>query len=185
MPTSKTARSGDLGEILAHEYIAEELQAEVPIKKLRWKDSRNMALRGDDVVAFNFGVGRLPSKVFKCESKSRATLTNDVMGTIETALNKFKGKPDPHSMIFIADRLREKGHEAKALQIEKMLNGGYNKTLVQQIAFTFSGNDPTQLHAKSMKNYGGMFSRIFIGIHSSGHQSLIKRVYEKVFGNKK
>jgi hypothetical protein len=37
LPKSKAVRSGDLGEILATEYIAENTPYEVPIKRLRWK----------------------------------------------------------------------------------------------------------------------------------------------------
>ena len=50
LPTSKSIRSGDLGEILATEYIAEQMPYTVPIKRLRWKDHRNTAMRGDDVI---------------------------------------------------------------------------------------------------------------------------------------
>lgn len=185
LPTSKMSRSGDLGEVLAHEFIATELAAELPIKKLRWKDSRNMALRGDDVIGFKFGKGRIPNRVFKCESKSRENLNTTVVSTIGDALNKFSGKPDTHSLIFIADRLRESGESAKALQIETMLSDGYKRDIVQQVAFTFSGNDPTELHQNAMKNYRGLISRIFVGIHAVRHQSLIKKIYENVFGKKK
>jgi HxlR-like helix-turn-helix len=45
-PETKSIRSGDLGEILAIEYIGEETPYTVPIKRLRWKDHRNMAMRG-------------------------------------------------------------------------------------------------------------------------------------------
>jgi len=50
LPASKTARSGDFGEILATEYIDARMEYEVPIKRLRHKDDRNNAMRGDDVI---------------------------------------------------------------------------------------------------------------------------------------
>jgi hypothetical protein len=50
LPTSKSIRSGDLGEILATEWIATQGGYQAPIKRLRWKDHRNMAMRGDDVI---------------------------------------------------------------------------------------------------------------------------------------
>jgi hypothetical protein len=50
LPTSKSIISGDLGEILATEYIVDQTAYEVPIKRLCWKDHRNMAMRGDDVI---------------------------------------------------------------------------------------------------------------------------------------
>lgn len=50
MPRSTRARSGELGEILASELVEEHLEFEVPIRRLRYKDGREMALRGDDFV---------------------------------------------------------------------------------------------------------------------------------------
>src|SRR5262245_4390387 len=50
LPENKSIRSGDLGEILAAEYLAGQTDYETPIKRLRWKDHRNMAMRGDDLI---------------------------------------------------------------------------------------------------------------------------------------
>ncbi len=43
-------RSGDLGEILATELVEEEIGLRVPVRRLRYKDGRNMAMRGDDFI---------------------------------------------------------------------------------------------------------------------------------------
>jgi hypothetical protein len=52
LPTTKQIRFGDLGEIYATEWIdAHSGSYRAPIKRLRWKDHRNMAMRGDDVIA--------------------------------------------------------------------------------------------------------------------------------------
>ena len=51
LPTSKSMRSGDLGEILGSEYIEDSTGCEVAVHRLRWKDHRNMAMRGDDIIA--------------------------------------------------------------------------------------------------------------------------------------
>ncbi|MFZ2208000.1 MAG: hypothetical protein WAV22_04970 [Porticoccaceae bacterium] len=46
LPTTKAIRSGDLGEIYATEWIdAHSGGYCAPIKRLRWKDHRNMAMR--------------------------------------------------------------------------------------------------------------------------------------------
>ena len=48
---ARQIRSGDLGEIYATEWIdAHSGGYRAPIKRLRWKDHRNMAMRGDDVI---------------------------------------------------------------------------------------------------------------------------------------
>jgi hypothetical protein len=55
VPTTKIGKSGDLGEILATEYInSGGLPYEVPINRLRWKDSRDLPMRGEDVIGFAF-----------------------------------------------------------------------------------------------------------------------------------
>ena len=50
LPEVKKIRSGDIGEIITTDYIEEKTPFTVPIRNLRWKDHRNMAMRGDDVI---------------------------------------------------------------------------------------------------------------------------------------
>jgi hypothetical protein len=52
LPTQVTIRSGDLGEILCTAYVHEATPFNLGIKRLRWKDHRNMSMRGEDVLAF-------------------------------------------------------------------------------------------------------------------------------------
>src|SRR5690349_1064501 len=75
LPTTKKIRSGDLGEILATEYIKEETGFAVPINRLRWKDHRNMAMRGDDVIGLAHDPGTGQLLFLKAEAKSRASLS--------------------------------------------------------------------------------------------------------------
>ena len=70
LPTGKAIRSGDLGEILATEYVDQETNSRVPIKRLRYKDDQQMAMRGDDVIAVRPGPKRM-TQVLKVEAKSR------------------------------------------------------------------------------------------------------------------
>ena len=74
LPKSKRARSGDTGEILATEVAEQELGYTVPIRRLRWKDGRDAALRGDDIV----GVAHDSSgkvQFLKGESKNLSTIS--------------------------------------------------------------------------------------------------------------
>jgi hypothetical protein len=50
LPQTPQIRSGDLGEIYATEWIDAHSGYRAPIKRLRWKDHRDMAMRGDDVI---------------------------------------------------------------------------------------------------------------------------------------
>ncbi|MEB0139704.1 MULTISPECIES: Hachiman antiphage defense system protein HamA [unclassified Undibacterium] len=52
LPTTKPIRSGDLGEILGTSYLGEFTAFKYGVQRLRWKDHRNMSMRGEDVLAF-------------------------------------------------------------------------------------------------------------------------------------
>ena len=71
--------SGDLGEIYATEWIDVYSGYRAPIKRLRWKDHRNMAMRGDDVIAIQQDVQTQRLRFLKTEAKSRASLTAKVL----------------------------------------------------------------------------------------------------------
>lgn len=42
LPTNKRTQSGDIGELLATEYVNSQTEYTVPVKKLRWKSDRQM-----------------------------------------------------------------------------------------------------------------------------------------------
>jgi hypothetical protein len=109
LPVGKKIRSGDLGEILATEYVSESTIYSVPIRRLRWKDHREMSMRGDDVIAV-----RMPEDVgliefMKGETKSRAALPGAVLTEAREALDRDAGLPSPHALTFVATRFREMG----------------------------------------------------------------------------
>src|SRR5262249_40371884 len=68
LPTTKRTQSGDLGELIATEYIDAQTSFHVPIRKLRWKSDRKMPMHGNDVIAVEKKDGSV--RVLKCESKS-------------------------------------------------------------------------------------------------------------------
>jgi hypothetical protein len=74
---------GDLGEILASELVEEETGFRVPVRRMRYKDGREVAMRGDDFIGVGFD---LEDKLWqlKDESKShaRAEQDHDHAGTL-------------------------------------------------------------------------------------------------------
>ena len=95
LPLSKRGRSGDLGEVLATEFIAERLSYTVPIKRLRWKDHRELPMRGTDVIGIrqNGASGRL--EFLKTEAKSRVLLNASVVSEARDGLKRDNGMPSP------------------------------------------------------------------------------------------
>jgi hypothetical protein len=143
LPTTKTARSGDLGEVLATEIAEQTLGFTVPIRRLRWKDGRNMALRGDDIVGIRHTMARLD--FLKGEAKSRVTLTPGVLDEAAEALDRDRGRPSQLAVLYVAERLRELGDDALAARLESAVLGGFSGNGVDHFLLALTGNDPNNL----------------------------------------
>jgi len=185
LPTTKQIRSGDLGEIYATEWIDTHSGGyRAPIKRLRWKDHRNMAMRGDDVI----GILQHPQSqrlhFLKTEAKSRAALTTQVLAEARIGLDKDGGMPSAHALHFISARLLERGdlHLADAID-DALLKHGIPPQSVQHLLFTFSGNAPDALLAASLQAYSGPITQWAVGLHVEGHGAFIGAVYDRVITN--
>jgi uncharacterized protein DUF1837 len=184
LPTSKSMRSGDLGEILATEYIAEQTDYAVPIKRLRWKDHRNMAMRGDDVIgiAQDANTGRL--RFLKTESKSRANFLASVVAQARSGLDKDNGMPSAHALSFISERLVELGNSALADAIDDaQLKDGIAPQNVKHLLFAFSGNSATDHLSAALQAYGGGISQLSVGLRIENHGDFVGAVYDLVMQN--
>lgn len=144
LPTSKTSRSGDIGEILATEVVESRLAYEVPIRRLRWKDGRDMALRGDDIIGLLRGKkNRL--QILKGESKSRAKLASTVIDEASDALSRDRGRPTRHSVLFVAERLREQSKDDLAKELEDAVLESFRGCTVEHLLFALTGTNPKNL----------------------------------------
>lgn len=183
LPKTKSIRSGDLGEILGSEYIEEATDYEVAVDRLRWKDHREMAMRGDDVIAIKLAAG---SKLhfLKGEIKSRASLSGAVLDEARKALRKNNNRPSPHALSFIADRLYEEEETALANAIDDaQLKNGIALSKVAHLMFTFSGNDPLNLLEKHLRKYKGRVRQLAVGLHVVDHQKFIREVFKKAINH--
>ncbi|WP_109144843.1 Hachiman antiphage defense system protein HamA [Bradyrhizobium sp. SUTN9-2] len=119
LPTAATSRSGDLGEILATLYVAEFTPFGVSINRLRWKDHREMAMRGEDIVAVQWDAAA-GLRILKGESKSNASLSTATVTKARTALKHNNGRPTPHALSFLADRLHEQGKHDLGNEVDEV-----------------------------------------------------------------
>jgi hypothetical protein len=184
LPEGPQIRSGDLGEILATEYVAGQAVYAVPIRRLRWKDHRNMAMRGDDLIGLRIPEEGPPLEFLKCESKSRAALPSVTLGEARTALDKDGGLPAPHALSFVADRLRETGNVGLANMIDDaQLRDGILPRQVCHLLFVFCGNNPQNLMTINLQGYGGAIPQTYVGLRVATHQQFIRDVYTKVIAD--
>jgi hypothetical protein len=184
LPEGPQLRSGDLGEIFAAEYVAERTTYTVPIRRLRWRDHRNMAMRGDDIIAVEVTDADPPLVFLKAEAKSYASLSEAVVIKARAALNKDSGLPSAHALSFVADRLREIGNIELADAIdEAQLVRGIQPAQVGHMLFVFCGNHPADLLRDDLESYTGSISQNSVGLRVTVHQQFIKDVYEKAIAD--
>jgi hypothetical protein len=182
LPTSKNIRSGDLGEILAASYVVEMTAYASAINRLRWKDHRNMSMRGDDVIGIRKSSGPHKVEFLKGEVKSSVALTAGIVSRARKALRKDRNRPSPHALAFLADRLLEqKKKDLVDLVDDALLKTGIKLSQVSHLLFTFSGNDATQLLRDDLNSYTGRVKQYGVAlIVKGGHQKFIKDVYQQV-----
>ncbi|MGB5077680.1 MAG: Hachiman antiphage defense system protein HamA [Sphingorhabdus sp.] len=182
LPTTATLRFGELGEILAATYVADYSPYQ-SIRKLRWKDHRNMAMRGDDILGVRVdAAGQM--RFLKGEVKSRGSLTTGTIKDARKALKASRNRPSPHALASMADRLDETGDAALGAQIlEHQYKLGIKLDQVTHFIFTFSGNDPLALLQADLAAYSGTVRQHVVGLHINEPNKFVGKVYRKVIAN--
>lgn len=185
LPQTTQIRSGDLGEIYATEWINVHSGYRAPIKRLRWKDHRNMAMRGDDVIGLILDPVTHRLRFLKTEAKSRVTLRAQTLEEARTGLNKDGGLPSSHALAFISARLLELGNEMPLVDAidDALCRHGIPVESVKHLLFTFSGNAPEALLTQALQAYPGPIAQLGVGLHVDGHAEFVGAVYEQVIAN--
>lgn len=179
MPRSVRARSGELGEILATEFVEESTSYRVPVRRLRYKDGREMALRGDDLIGIDTTGGGL--KVLKGESKSRLSLNRATINEARRALSNDGGCPTPTSLLFMADRLME--HDDERADVGRLLRREIaTRSLppanVAHAFFAVSGNAAPAALQEDLNGAGNANPQMVIHLHIADHQEFIAAAYQ-------
>lgn len=181
LPTNKRTRSGDLGELLATEYLNSETPFVVPIKKLRWKSDRETAMHGNDVIGVNTKDGLV--RVMKAECKSRANFTKATVDEAAGSLDLHDGRPNPSTLAFITKRLYEEKRDAEAKVFQTLQCGGTIATKnVDHMVFALAGNDPSKDLANCPKSKHGI-KRQGTAIIVNDHGAFVAAVYQS-YGTK-
>jgi Cap4 SAVED domain len=181
MPRSVRARSGELAEILATELVEEEMGFSVPVRRLRYKDGREMALRGDDFIGIRTD-DQDHLHFLKGESKSRASLSRVTINEARGALERDGGRPTATSLLFVADRLMEQTDERRSLG-RKIRNEVAARAAppsrVGHMLFTMSGNATPQALNKDLQAADAVRPQAVVHLRIRDHQGFIRASYER------
>lgn len=185
LPKTKQIRSGDLGEIYATEWIdAYSGGFRAPIKRLRWRDHRDMAMRGDDVIGMKLDDKTQRLLFLKTEAKSRGKLTAKVLAEARLGLDKDGGLPSAHALTFISECL----FGMNELELVDAIDDAQRKhgipaQSVTHLTFVFTGNAPEALLTDALQKYAGVIHQWAVGLHVEGHGTFIGAIYDKVIAD--
>ncbi len=183
-PETSIGRSGDLGEILATELIEEWCDYDVPIRKLRDKDHRNQAMRGEDVIGVRDNEdGKL--ELLKAEAKSAQSLSAATVNEARAGLEMNDGRPSPHALIFIARRLLETSDEVKKELGKKLLAEANRrdvpKSRIAHLLFALTGNAAANMIDEDFDKADGGRDQFISHLRIQDHADFIKAAYDAAY----
>lgn len=182
LPRTRRARSGEMGEIIATEFIEFYTGFRIPVRRLRYKDGREMALRGDDFLGIDEDRDE-SLLLLKGESKSGRAVSNAVVAEARERLSADDGRPTPISLLFVADRLLEADEEDDQALGRKLRDEVALRTVpAQRIThglFALSGNTPEAALEADLQAADAAHNHISVGFHVAGHQAFIAEIYEE------
>ncbi|AWQ83556.1 TPA: HamA C-terminal domain-containing protein [Pseudomonas aeruginosa] len=181
MPQTAKGRSGDLGEILATELVEEEIGLRVPVRRLRYKDDRNMAMRGDDFIGAGYDGAGEKLWLLKGEAKSNKVLGKATVTSARKVLNRDNGRCTPDSLLFVANRLLESNDPddnvlGRSLRDEVGLKS-LRADRIDHMLFTVSGNGPHASLKEDLDATGTNRDHYVVNIHVEDHQDFIADMY--------
>jgi hypothetical protein len=181
-PEGATGKSADLGEILCAEVVEEWCKFEVPVRKLRYKDHREQAMRGEDVIGVRHDSnGQLC--LLKGEAKSAQSLSKGTVEEARAGLNKNLGRPTPHSLMYLARRLIDQGGTQETLGKEilaESVRSSVSKTRITHCFFAITGNKAGDMLDDDYSNAEGGRDQYIIHIRIPMHGEFVAQVYKKV-----
>lgn len=180
MPQTPKGRSGDLGEILATELVEEEIGLRVPVRRLRYKDGRNMAMRGDDFIGAGYGQDN-KLWLLKGEAKSNQKLGKTTVTGARKVLDRDNGRCTPDSLLFVANRLLESndaGDNALGRDLRDEVGlKSMRADRIDHMLFTVSGNGPHASLKENLEAAGANRDHYVVNIHVEDHQDFIAAMY--------
>ena len=177
LPTRKHIRSGDLGEILATEYVTWQTGFFIPLKKLRHKDDRDQPMRGNDVIGLRVLDGAY--WVLKGEAKSAVVMDDATVTSACTTLVNDDHRPKASTLVFISRMLRMLGRDAEAEQIDRLQSSPVVFDRVVHLVFSFSGNDPEPMLRPHAGPLAPINDRRLVGLRVNDHQAFIDLVFQR------
>lgn len=182
LPTKPIGRSSDLGEILAAEFVEEQLDFKVPVKRLRYKDHRNMPMRGDDIIAATHDE-RHRLHLLKGEAKSAQRLSEATVAKARSRLEENYGRPSADTLTFIARKLMRCENPALQQLGEDILKEAADSTVpksrIAHLVFTLCGNRARNIVRDDWGAADAGRAQHSVNVQIENHREFVNIVYEE------
>lgn len=182
-PKQSKGRSADIGEILASEYIERELNYVVPVKKLRDKDHREQAMRGEDVIGVAYDEND-ELCLMKGEAKSARSLSANTIVEARAGLEGNEGRPASHALLFIGRRLLKSSNlDERQIGIDLMNEVSQKSVPKKRLAhylFSLSGNPATDAIDDDFAAADEKREQHVINFRIPDHKEFIDRVFKEI-----
>lgn len=182
LPQTRRARAGDLGEILAAQLVEERLDFQVPVRRMRYKDGREVPMRGDDFIGVTTAAADDGLWLLKGEAKSRRRLDRTTIAEAREALVRDSGRCTPHALLFVANRLLESEDEGEQalgrLLRNEVAQSALPRGRVDHALFTMSGNGPIPALAEDFDAAEDRRGHDIINLHIGDYDEFLSDTYE-------
>lgn len=180
MPTKKSARSGDMGEILATAYLDEERGYIVGPSRLIDRDHQEWAMRGDDVLAASLD-DQSELHLVKAEAKSGVSIGEKTIKAAREGLSRNDEMPSPHSLSQFATRLlKTSDSDVGEAVLDVQLTDGIRPHRVGHLMFLLTSGDPSAHVTADLKAYAGAVPQLTVTVRVQHHQKFINDAFDEV-----
>lgn len=174
-PSRHRLRFGDLGEILLVRFIEDSLGIQVPLRRLRQRENREVPLPGDDAVGVVLKSNLLT--FIKGEAKARKTMQGATLTAALKALNGNGGAPSSISVYKIMACLQSAAPGPIVDAIRDYYFGD-KKAEVQHITLALYERIATESLSRFSKQVVRVNRHYIVGIEMHNPESIVRAIYE-------
>jgi len=118
LPKDNNTRKGNFGEVVASEHLVQRYGYDMPVFKLRFRDSHDLAMRGEDIIAFEMEAGTI-SRVIIGEAKCIVQYQKE---TVRSAHHRLADavRPRPMTLSLLSEILYTEGRDDLASEIDRV-----------------------------------------------------------------
>ncbi len=176
-PTSQTTRKGNLAEIFLAEYVCSASGANLPVYRLRYNPNVEQSMKGDDMLAFDFGSKR--PRIIVGEAKFRETPSKKAVQEIVSGLVHSHQAGLPASLQFVADRLYEANSIDLANRIAdcslQVITGRLDLDYVGLLLSNVNSHSKVKRHTE-----GSLRSLVMISLGLDGPSMLVQDCFDGI-----